>query len=246
MVIELENLENKQPANGKPTSIPVELYPPVSNLKASAEFILKGLGMTPEDADEYLLSLIDGLILKCTLLVEPRAVFVVYDSVTYNRGRQSIVISGVTFHTDRIVFQSLKKSAAIVIFAATCGLKIETLARQLMNDGYALEGLIVDLIGSELAEAIVEHLHQYVEQWAKELGDKVSNRYSPGYCNWPVSEQQQLFSLLNGNNCGIVLNENSLMTPIKSVSGIIGIGPNLKKAAYQCKVCEDLNCIMRK
>lgn len=36
------------------------------------------------------------------------------------------------------------------------------------------------------------------------------------------------------------------MEPIKSVSGIIGIGRRVEKNDYQCRVCEDQECIMRR
>jgi len=35
------------------------------------------------------------------------------------------------------------------------------------------------------------------------------------------------------------------MKPVKSVSGIIGIGRDVKYAPYQCHACEDKNCIYR-
>ena len=72
---------------------------------------------------------------------------------------------------------------------------------------------------------------------------QISDRYSPGYCEWSVAEQQKLFSLLPENFCGISLSDSSLMTPIKSVSGIIGIGKDLKQKGYQCNWCNDQNCI---
>jgi hypothetical protein len=78
----------------------------------------------------------------------------------------------------------------------------------------------------------------------KELG--ISDRFSPGYCDWNVSEQHKLFNLLPESFCGIHLSESSLMNPIKSVSGIIGIGENLKQLGYQCYWCNDPNCIYGK
>ena len=169
----------------------------------------------------------------------------VYDSVTFNHDKHTIEIEDQIFETGKIVTKSLKNSASMVLFIATCGDKIETWSKQLMKEGHSLEGLIVDLIGSEMAEAIVEYLHHHIETEVLKSGNKVSNRYSPGYCNWPVSDQQKLFALLKGNDCGITLTDSSLMLPIKSVSGLIGIGPSMKKAAYKCNACPELKCMMR-
>jgi hypothetical protein len=243
--LKLYKTNNQQVDHSIPNTVPVELYPPLTDLKINPEYILRGMGMTRIDADDYLLSLIEELISKCVLLAEPKATFILFNSISFNLEKQKILIADETFNTGKIVLNSLKKSNSIAIFTATCGDKIETWSKELMKKNFPLEALIVDLIGSEFVEAIVEYLHQFLEIKAKESGNKVSNRFSPGYCNWPVSDQKNLFTLLQGNNCGIILTESSLMTPIKSVSGFIGIGPTLKKADYSCQVCSDLNCIMR-
>ncbi|MHB8579979.1 MAG: vitamin B12 dependent-methionine synthase activation domain-containing protein [Ignavibacteriaceae bacterium] len=76
-------------------------------------------------------------------------------------------------------------------------------------------------------------------------GMKITNRYSPGYCNWNVSEQHLFFSLLPQNFCGITLTESSLMLPVKSISGIIGIGSNVKYSKYFCDKCGVKDCTYR-
>jgi len=48
------------------------------------------------------------------------------------------------------------------------------------------------------------------------------------------------------NHCGIKLSDSCLMDPIKSVSGVIGFGRNVKKTAYECQMCELETCIYRK
>ena len=77
-------------------------------------------------------------------------------------------------------------------------------------------------------------------------GKKITNRYSPGYCGWDVAEQHKLFQLIPDNFCGVRLNESSLMNPEKSVSGIIGIGENVKYNPYTCRICDMKDCIYRK
>jgi hypothetical protein len=73
----------------------------------------------------------------------------------------------------------------------------------------------------------------------------ISNRFSPGYCNWDVSEQHLLFQLLPENACGISLNDRALMTPIKSVTGVLGIGNGIERKEYKCSFGSKIDCIMR-
>jgi len=67
-----------------------------------------------------------------------------------------------------------------------------------------------------------------LEKNMRDSGKKITNRYSPGYCGWDVTEQHKLFQLMPENYCGIKLTPSALMDPVKSISGIIGIGKMLK------------------
>jgi len=74
-------------------------------------------------------------------------------------------------------------------------------------------------------------------------GLHVSESFSPGYCSWDVAEQHKLFSFFPTNFCGITLSDSSLMKPVKSVSGIIGIGSDLNRKVHHCLICNDKTCM---
>ena len=59
-------------------------------------------------------------------------------------------------------------------------------------------------------------------------------------------EQKQLFSLLPNTMDFISLTKSCLMLPIKSVSGIIGVGKEVRKTGYSCDICSNKACIYRK
>ena len=114
-----------------------------------------------------------------------------------------------------------------------------------MSGGDPLGGYIVDLLGSEIVEAGMDLMQGELEREMEKQDRRISNRYSPGHCGWLVDEQQKLFSFFPGNFCGVSLTDSSLMLPIKSVSGIIGIGKDIKKKAYSCQVCDVEDCLYR-
>ena len=72
-----------------------------------------------------------------------------------------------------------------------------------------------------------------------------TNRYSPGYCGWNVSEQKNIFQLIPEKFCGIELTDSCVMVPMKSVSGIIGIGKEVRYNPYTCNLCKMENCFYR-
>lgn len=223
----------------------LEIIPTIDELFINSENVLKGLGMKYSDADDYLLTLIDQLILQCKKLIEPKACYSIIADPQFYLEKKQIQLQDIFFDTGKVVTNSLRKSENIIVFACTIGAKAEHLAKQLMSEGDSLEGYIVDLVGSEFAESVVDYLHAHLEKKAQEMGQGVSNRFSPGYCHWPVVQQHQLFRLIGSGNCGIVLTPSALMLPVKSVSGIIGMGKGMKRVAYKCKLCDDDKCIMR-
>ena len=104
-----------------------------------------------------------------------------------------------------------------------------------------MDGVILDAIGSAGVEAIADELNREINQEISEKDLEYSKRYSPGYCHWNVRDQEIIFNILPTDEIGVYLTEAFLMTPIKSVSFAINIGPNIKKSHWEnrCKSCED-------
>ncbi len=133
----------------------------------------------------------------------------------------------------------------IALFVCTAGNGIENLSKKLFAEGEFPKGYIADVIGSTIVESATDKLQEHLKNIMAGRSLGITNRYSPGYCGWNVSEQQKLFSLLPPGFCNISLTESSLMYPIKSVSGVIGIGNQVKHSPYTCNVCNQKDCIYR-
>ena len=105
---------------------------------------------------------------------------------------------------------------------------------------------IADALGSVIAEKCADRMEQHLQTEIDKLQWHHTNRFSPGYCGWHVSQQQLLFPLFNGHTCGVRLTDSSLMVPIKSVSGIIGLGSTVRHLDYTCGLCDFKQCYKRK
>ena len=105
-----------------------------------------------------------------------------------------------------------------------------------------MQEFLLDSLGSAIAEAVVREVCSKVENYVLPLGYGVSHPYSPGYCGWHVTQQKFLFSLLPERPCGVRLSESSLMSPIKSVSGVIAVGERIVKRKYGCELCGKADC----
>jgi hypothetical protein len=73
--------------------------------------------------------------------------------------------------------------------------------------------------------------------------------YSPGYCGWHISGQKKLFAYLHPERIGITLNNSYLMTPLKSVTGVLVAGPpeihRFKPDFPFCRHCRTYSCLER-
>lgn len=140
----------------------------------------------------------------------------------------------------------LKDSEYAILFLCTAGAEFTSLADHFTSNGDLLEAYLVDAIGSLTVENAMDKIQIGIEAEWEDPGFKITNRYSPGYCNWHLNEQKKLFYLLDGHDSGVELSESCLMLPRKSVSGIIGLGRKARKRDYGCETCHNTTCIYRK
>ena len=207
--------------------------------------ILNLLEQSENEADNHIADLVDKLIPGSAAAATPMGGFVWEDQISLDPGNR-LKIGREKFAIGPEIFRKLKHAGSVVIFAVTAGPGPETLARELMHQGSYLEGFITDLIGTAIVEWVADQVHQTIREQAAIRGLKVTNRYSPGYCSWDVKEQQKLFRLIPPESCGISLAESSLMTPIKSVSGIIGTGSRVSFSPNSCRYCPMTTCSFRR
>ena len=161
------------------------------------------------------------------------------------------------FKIGKIIARQLKGSEAFACFVCTAGMEFEDYQRQLMLAGDMVRVFIADALGSLIAEKCCDQMELSLQESVNKLGWKHTNRFSPGYCGWHVSEQQTLFSLFSDkrgkqsaegytNPCEVQLTDSSLMIPIKSVSGIIGLGKDVRHLDYTCGLCDFKQCYKRR
>ena len=150
------------------------------------------------------------------------------------------------FEMGRIIERQLRGSEAYAFFICTAGLAFEQFQQRLKKKNDMVRIFIADALGSVIAEKCADRMEEVLQESIDKLDWHHTNRFSPGYCGWHVSQQQRLFPLFHGETCGVKLTDSSLMLPIKSVSGIIGLGPYVRHMDYSCGLCTFQQCYKRK
>ncbi|MDR2149185.1 MAG: hypothetical protein LBE91_22315 [Tannerella sp.] len=140
----------------------------------------------------------------------------------------------------------MRKADWLALFVCTAGTVFTGLMERYNAEGDYLEAFVTDAIGSLTVEKAMDRIQDILAMEMQTEGLRISNRYSPGYCNWPVAGQRELFEQMGDFPVAVSLTESCLMLPIKSVSGIIGVGAHIRKYSYSCEICRDKDCIYRK
>lgn len=212
-----------------------------SDLDINMQEVFLSMGYRGASPEEEILSLVNKVYAETADICKPQYIYEIYPA---NRiDADSIEIAGKKFITGKIITRYLVGMEKCCVFVATAGKEYEAYKKQLRGKGDFPEEFIADAIGSVTAEACVTRISEELAETADGI---CTYPYSPGYCNWKLSEQSLLFSLLPDTPCGVTLTESCLMTPIKSTSGIMGIGMNIKQKVYACHICDDKNCYKRK
>jgi hypothetical protein len=215
------------------------------DLRISRDKIAKILKFGEGKIPDHFIGIIDHELEMASTLSEISGGYLVSESVVVDKAKQLITLGEVDFNVGKNISVYLQKAEKLALLLCTAGPGLEKRSRQLMQEGHFPEGYIMDAVGSAVVDTAMDFIHASLVQDMKILGLKVSNRYSPGYCSWDVSEQQKLFSFFPEKFAGITLSDSSLMNPIKSVSGIAGIGTHIKYLGYACDDCTQVDCVFR-
>jgi hypothetical protein len=215
-----------------------------SDLQLDMKEIYLNSGYGGHAPDNEIAENIEKIIVFAQTFCIPRAGYKVYNINSIDKN--FIEINKVSMKTGPIITKYLLKSTHIAVFVATAGKEYDDYLQKLKAEGDLVNEFLADAVGSEIAEATVRFITDKVTEEAKIIGHSVTKPYSPGYCRWHVREQKQLFSFLTDQPCGIKLNDSFMMHPIKSVSGIIGIGTEVEYSPYACEICGLKSCYKRK
>ena len=136
----------------------------------------------------------------------------------------------------------------IVLGLCTIGEELENKVSQLNQKGNLAQAVILDAMGSVATESAADFLNLQICEWCQKRSLGSSQRFSPGYGNWPLEGQKFVFSLLPAERIKVRLNQSCMMIPRKSVSFAIKIGEEFRSLRKKriCEICNLKDCPYRK
>ena len=182
-------------------------------------------------------------------LIKPRVTWKELDIEHIDK--TGLVLANGMILKSRKLARALEGAVKVVAFIATVGGKIDKEIDSLINGGSLAHGYVADALGSGAVENLADRFHTDVARVQAFNNRTVGLRFSPGYCDWPLTDQQKLFALLDNDSIGVELGDTSLMAPRKSISGVFGIFDNKNgqpaNVTYNpCRQCGKKDCIARR
>jgi hypothetical protein len=193
-------------------------------------------------------AMVDPWIEEAAQLAAPRATYLVLPVTAKSRRILQLRTAAGSTEFKGAIGEFLAPAQLVAAFIATAGLPIEARASELLGQGESLPAMILNAVGAERAEAAEAAVLSQLRAKAAPLGLAPTLPYSPGYCGMKLTEQRKLFALFDAANIGVALTDDCLMRPLKSVSGLIGLGPaeHVAAAGSPCDRCELYTCAMRR
>lgn len=171
------------------------------------------------------------LLQKLWKMVQPAA-FWREELITNNDGTTLTLANHVLSIESCYVSKGLAQCKRATILALTIGPALPLFSAQAAQDGRLYEASVADYLGSHAVELFADAFCTYLQQQAIPKGLYATLRYSPGYGDWALSAQKDIFAFLHHCQNYIQLNALYLMEPVKSITAIVGWSPEWQKPEY--------------
>ncbi|MGJ7045165.1 ASKHA domain-containing protein [Thermoanaerobacterium thermosulfurigenes] len=208
--------------------------------------VLRYLGYKDSEPYKGLLDKIRNAIHDAYDLIEPLVCFD-RDSFEYDHENDAIkFLSGDTINEKHIV-ERLKSAEYVVMAVVTIKDGIENASSRFFDDGKYMDGMIYDAVGNAALDKLCEKFYSDMANDALKEGFEVTEMIFPGDDKWDIASQKLIFKNLDASKIGVILDENNMMHPVKSLSFVLGVGKGVKSSFshHNCSKCDFFQCIYR-
>lgn len=194
-----------------------------ADLTVDRRKVLAYLRMGGQEPDAALQERLDRVGKAVLAAARPKAYWRLEPVVFHDDG--SYAVGPLELHS-RDLLRHLAGCRHAYLFCATLGAEVDALARRYSQTSGA-DALIAQATGAALIEAWCDRCAADLLAEPAVAGESLRFRYAPGYGDLPLETQRELLAVLDASRrAGILLSPNLLMIPSKSISAVIGVGPD--------------------
>ncbi len=167
------------------------------------------------EADEVTAALLEECLLECAETFTYRVCYRMFDV----KQEGGVLEIGTLATESKALQKNLEGCSQAVVFAATVGLSVDRMIAKYAGVATA-KALMLQAIGAERIEALCDAFCADLKREYK----NIQPRFSPGYGDFSLSAQKEIFLMLDcSRKIGLTLNDSLLMSPTKSVTAIVGL-----------------------
>lgn len=208
--------------------------------------VLRYLGCNNQSVSEETSEMIDRLADHCLNIASPKSIYRRYrieqsaDSISLSES--CIILPG------EDIVRHLDGCRSCVVMAVTAGMAVERELIRLQRISMT-EAVVFDACANVYVESYADCIQGEIARVAASEGEYITDRYSPGYGDFPLEMQKVLIPALEcEKRIGLTVTDSALLIPHKSVTAVIGLRDTpADKTCRDCKNCNMYNtCTMRK
>ena len=143
--------------------------------------------------------------------------------ITGNNGDEVFLSGNLTFASKQLA-RFLRDCREALLMGATAGSAIMDAIMDKTGQDNLSAAVVYDATASEMVDAALDWIMDYFNQQIRREGKKLlSRRFSAGYADFQLDNQQVIYQKLQMEKIGVAINSNFILRPEKSVTALSGI-----------------------
>lgn len=182
------------------------------------------------------------------LLAKPRGIWEIYD---YDCETQTINANPPCPLQGKKIGQHLAGCEKVIALSATVGEDIEEDITRRFSSGEYSSAVLMDAAATAAVEQLADGMEKAINPKMAAQGFLLKWRFSPGYGDWPLTQQPELIRLAKAEQIGVKLTTSMMLTPRKSITALIGLYRKQESSTAEyspkgCAACTQKNCPSRR
>ena len=182
---------------------------------------------------------------EALLLLEVRGAWQVY---AYDCANQIVASEPPVKIAGKSIVKHLDGCEKVICMATTVGFGIEREIAKKFERGEYLSSVLLDAAATAAVEQSADAMEKHFAATFAKDGFKMRWRFSPGYGDWDLTAQEQLFKIAGAEQIGMRLTSAFMLEPRKSVTAIIGLAKEQGTRNWElgiCAICDRIDCHAR-
>lgn len=215
----------------------------VQIMRADRKEVLRYLGYRGQKIEEPMAQMIEEVTEELERSSMPKSIYREYEcGITAD----TVTLGGLAVKSRNLAV-NLKGCERAVLLAATIGRGADFMIKKYAVSNMA-KAAVVQAAGAACIESYVDEVEDMIRKDAKERGLYLRPRFSPGYGDFALDYQRDIFQMLEcSKRIGVTLTEGNLMMPSKSVTALIGLTAKERESCQmeKCSLCVKTDCEFR-